>query len=88
MVELGDPDEPVVRVLQGAMAASDRSGTAPAGETSGSDARRYVKAGIPTAVFGPGRIEAAHFPDESVHWPDVPTAGEMYVETARRFLSQ
>jgi len=83
-----DPGEPVVRALQEAMTASGLSGTAPVGETYGSDARHYVEAGIPTAVFGPGRIEGAHFPDESVHWPDVLTAGEVYAETARRYLSQ
>jgi len=81
-----DPGEPVVRALQEAMTASGLSGTAPVGETYGSDARHYIEAGIPTAVFGPGRIEGAHFPDESIHWPDVLAAGEVFAETARRYL--
>ncbi|WP_436923044.1 M20/M25/M40 family metallo-hydrolase [Halosimplex amylolyticum] len=82
-----EADEPVVAALQEAMAASGLSATAPTGETYGSDARHYVAAGIPTVVFGPGRIEEAHFPDESVRWPEVLTAGAVLVETARRFLS-
>ncbi|WP_123536454.1 M20/M25/M40 family metallo-hydrolase [Halosimplex salinum] len=80
-------DERVVTALQRAMGAAGLSGTAPVGETYGSDARHYIEAGVPTVVFGPGRIEDAHFPDESVHWPDVLTAGEVLAETARRYLS-
>jgi acetylornithine deacetylase len=94
-----DPDERVVTALQGALReagdgltpAGDTTDvgetTAPAGETYGSDARHYVAAGVPTAVFGPGRIEAAHFPDESVHWPDVAAAADVLAGTARRFLA-
>jgi acetylornithine deacetylase len=83
-----DPDEPVVTALQDALRAAGRteSDVAPAGETYGSDARHYVGAGIPTVVYGPGRIEAAHFPDESVHWPAVERAADVLVGTARRFL--
>ncbi|MFC7141659.1 M20/M25/M40 family metallo-hydrolase [Halosimplex aquaticum] len=80
-------DEPVVTALQGAMAATGLSATDPTGETYGSDARHYVEAGIPAVVFGPGRIEEAHFPDESIRWPDVLTAGEALVGTARRYLA-
>ena len=58
----------------------------PAGETYGSDARHYVAAGVPTVVYGPGRIEDAYFPDESVHWPGVEAAAGVYAGTARRFL--
>ncbi|WP_415378756.1 M20/M25/M40 family metallo-hydrolase [Halosimplex sp. TS25] len=82
-----DPDEPVVVALRESMAAAGLPRAEPVGETYGSDARHYIEAGIPTVVFGPGRIEEAHFPDESIRWPDVLTAGEVLVETARRFLS-
>ncbi|WP_459194382.1 M20/M25/M40 family metallo-hydrolase [Halosimplex sp. J119] len=83
-----DSEDPVVAALQESLAAAGRFETAPVGETYGSDARHYIEAGIPTVVFGPGRIEEAHFPDESIHWPDVLTAGEVLVGTARRFLSE
>lgn len=84
-----DPGEPVVTTLQDALRASagDESDVAPVGETYGSDARHFVEAGTPAVVFGPGRIEAAHFPDESVHWPAVETAADVFAETARRFLT-
>ncbi|MEF8851904.1 MAG: M20/M25/M40 family metallo-hydrolase [Haloarculaceae archaeon] len=84
-----DPDEPVVGALQGALRTAGRSESAiaPAGETYGSDARHDIAAGLPTVVYGPGRIEAAHFPDESVHWPDVEAAAAVLTDTARRFLA-
>ncbi|WP_276255916.1 M20/M25/M40 family metallo-hydrolase [Halomontanus rarus] len=81
-----DAGEPIVTALQDAMIARELSETSPIGETYGSDARHYIEAGIPTVVFGPGRIEEAHFPDESISWPDVVTAGDVLAETARRFL--
>ncbi|WP_327050903.1 M20/M25/M40 family metallo-hydrolase [Halomicrococcus gelatinilyticus] len=78
-------DEPVVDALQAAMAGHDLD-TAPRGATYGADSRHYVAAGIPTALFGPGTIEQAHFPNETVHWPDVLTAAAVLAETAREFL--
>jgi len=86
--EIG-PDERVVSALQDALRAAGRteSDVAPAGETYGSDARHYIGAGVPTVVFGPGRIEAAHFPEESVHWPDVEAAADVLAGTARRVLA-
>jgi acetylornithine deacetylase len=84
-----DPEERVVTALQDALRVSgrDESAVAPVGETYGSDARHFVEAGIPAVVFGPGRIEDAHFPDESVYWPDVETAADVFAGTARRFLA-
>jgi len=84
-----DSGEPVVTALQDALRASgrDESAVAPVGETYGSDARHFVEAGIPAVVFGPGRIEDAHFPDESVRWSDVETAADVFAETARCFLA-
>jgi len=82
-----DADEPIVGALQAAMAESEIDDTAPHGETYGADARHYIGAGIPTVVFGPGRIEQAHFPDESVEWAAVLQAGEIIANTAERFLS-
>lgn len=82
-----DPDEPVVGALRGAMAAAGMADTDPYGETYGADARHYIAAGVPTVVFGPGRIEEAHFPDETVHWPDVLDAAAVVRRTAERFLA-
>jgi acetylornithine deacetylase len=82
-----DAEEPIVGSLREAMAAAGLEDTRPTGETYGADARFYTEAGIPSVVFGPGRIEQAHFPDESIRWPDVLLAGEVLAETARRYLS-
>lgn len=81
-------DESVVRALR---ETTDQfvnpAETTPVGETYGSDARHYLGAGIPTVVFGPGRIEAAHFPDESIDRPELLLAGDVLTETARRYLA-
>jgi acetylornithine deacetylase len=83
-----DPDEPVVGALQEAMAANgfSEADREPRGATYGADARHYVEAGIPTVMFGPGSIEQAHFPDETIAWPEVLTAGEVLADAAREFL--
>jgi acetylornithine deacetylase len=70
------------------LAEADGSDPTPVGETYGADSRHFIEAGIPAAVFGPGRIDAAHFPDESIHWPAVERATTVYADTARRFLAQ
>lgn len=80
-------DEPIAVSLQEAMAAAGLSPTTPVGETYGADSRHYVKAGIPTVLFGPGRIEQAHFPNESIRWPAVQRAAAVYADAARRFLA-
>jgi len=81
-----DPDERVVRVLGAAMADAGLDPD-PAGVTYGADARHYVESGIPTVVFGPGSIEEAHFPDETVRWTEVRTATEVIADAAARFLA-
>lgn len=80
-------DEPIVGALQAAMDAAGFSETAPVGETYGADSRHFIEAGIPAAVFGPGRIEEAHFPDESIHWPAVEHATSVIADAARRYLA-
>jgi acetylornithine deacetylase len=82
-----DPDERVVGAVQAAMDARGLDGTAPLGETYGADNRHYVAAGIPTVVFGPGNIDQAHFPDETLVWEDALVAGEVIVDAAKRFLT-
>ena len=53
----------------------------------GQDNRHYVAAGIPTVVFGPGSIDRAHFPDETVRWAEVETARAVIRDAAARFLA-
>ncbi|MFB6221839.1 MAG: M20/M25/M40 family metallo-hydrolase [Halolamina sp.] len=81
-----DADEQVVRDLRAAMLDTGIDDTDPRGATYGADSRHYVAAGIPTVLFGPGNIEQAHFPDETVYWADVEQARETITETARQFL--
>jgi acetylornithine deacetylase len=80
------PDEPVVEALAGAMGEHGLDGTDPLGVTYGADARHYIDAGVPTVLFGPGSIEQAHFPNETVPWPAVLSAGATLATTAERFL--
>lgn len=81
-----DPDEPVVRALQTAIARRGGTEATPVGETYGTDARHYISAGIPTVVYGPGRIEAAHFPDESIEWDAVIDAAEVLRDGVLAYL--
>jgi acetylornithine deacetylase len=81
------PEEPVVGALQSAMTEADLTETATQGATYGADSRHYVAAGIPTVLFGPGTIEQAHFPNETVHWPDVETARSVLAGTVETYLA-
>ncbi|MFC4448719.1 M20/M25/M40 family metallo-hydrolase [Halorussus aquaticus] len=81
-----DADEPVVGAVQRAMAANGLDDADPRGGTYGADARWYIEAGIPTVMFGPGSIEQAHFPDETIPWAEVLTAGEVLADAAAEFL--
>jgi acetylornithine deacetylase len=80
-----DPGDPVVEAVRAALRARGREDD-PRGVTYGTDARHYIEAGIPTLVFGPGDIEQAHFPDETIAWREVLAAGRLFVDAARRFL--
>ncbi|MFC7214817.1 M20/M25/M40 family metallo-hydrolase [Saliphagus sp. GCM10025334] len=83
-------DEPVVSALQDGMVARgfEAGATEPRGATYGADNRHYVEAGIPTVLFGPGSIDQAHFPEETIEWNEVLEAGAVLAETARTYLSQ
>ena len=82
-----DPDEPVVGALQAALLDAGVEDVAPVGETYGADSRHLVAAGVPAVVWGPGRIEEAHFPDESIRWPDVEAGAAVVADAARRYLA-
>ncbi|MDG5817906.1 ArgE/DapE family deacylase [Natronococcus sp. A-GB7] len=82
-----EPDEPVVRAVQSAMAAQGLEATDPQAGTYGADSRHYVEAGIPTVLFGPGNIEQAHFPEETIAWDDVLVASETLATAAESYLA-
>jgi acetylornithine deacetylase/succinyl-diaminopimelate desuccinylase-like protein len=52
----------------------------------GSDAPHLVAAGIPTCMYGPGRLEDINSKNESVRWDDVRIATEVYEQAVRRVL--
>jgi len=81
-----DADEPVVGAVQAAMRANDLADTDPLGATYGADSRHYLAAGIPTVMFGPGTIEQAHFPDETIEWHEVETARRVVADAVTTFL--
>lgn len=83
-----DPDEAVVEAVQEGMRACGLDDTDPVGVTYGADARHYVDAGIPTALFGPGTIDEAHYPDETVRWSAVQTATRVLAAATRAYLSK
>ncbi len=82
-----EPDEPVVRAVQSAMNEGGLEATDPRAGTYGADSRHYVRAGIPTALFGPGSIEQAHFPEETIAWDDVLVASETLAAAAESYLA-
>jgi acetylornithine deacetylase len=81
------PDEPVVEALGDAVTGRGLDAT-PRGVTYGADSRHYQAAGIPTVLFGPGSIEQAHFPDESVDVGEVATASAVLADAAERFCGR
>ncbi|WP_306054753.1 M20/M25/M40 family metallo-hydrolase [Natronococcus wangiae] len=82
-----EADEPVVRAVQSAMEDVGLEDADVRGATHGADSRHYVEAGIPTVLFGPGNIEQAHFPEETIEWDGVLAAGEVLAEAAESFLA-
>jgi acetylornithine deacetylase len=54
---------------------------------SHSDANQLWAAGIRPILLGPGRLEMAHTPDESVSFSQVLAAARIYYELARRTLA-
>jgi len=82
-----DPADPVVGAVR---AAADEAGleSEPYGGTFGADSRHYQHAGIPTVLFGPGSIDQAHFPDESIDVREVETAGAVIADAAARFCGR
>ncbi|WP_331234774.1 ArgE/DapE family deacylase [Natronorarus salvus] len=82
-----DPEEGIVRVVSDALAAYGREG-GPRGATYGADSRHYVEAGIPTVLFGPGNIDQAHFPDETMSVSELEEGTTLLADAAARYLSE
>ncbi|WP_435196915.1 M20 family metallopeptidase [Natronomonas sp. EA1] len=81
------PDESIVEAVRAALRADDRD-HAPAGVTYGADARHYIDAGIPTVLFGPGSIEQAHFPDETVDFRAVEQARDCIADAVAAYFAR
>lgn len=81
------PDASVVAAVQRGMAVVGLTDTDPRGVTYGADARHYATAGIPTVLFGPGSIDQAHYPDETVAWRQVERATDVLEAAARAYFS-
>jgi acetylornithine deacetylase len=82
-----DPDSEIVTTLQGAMSTHGLAATEPVGRTYSADSRFYNDIGIPSVIFGPGTIDQAHFPNESIEMGDVWTASEIIADACHRYLS-
>src|SRR6056297_6200 len=67
-------DEPVVEAVRAGLAATGRPDAEPRGATYGADSRHFVAAGVPAVLFGPGTIDEAHYPDETIAWDQVERA--------------
>lgn len=81
------PDEPIVHAVRDALDAAGRD-SAVRGATYGTDARHYIASGIPTVVFGPGSVQQAHFPEESIAWAEVVEAVDLLERAGTAFLTR
>lgn len=79
-------DKPIVRALRQSITKFGNDDT-PVGKTYSSDSRFYNEYGIPTVLFGPGTIDQAHFPNETIEWQDVLDAATILTDTCADYLS-
>jgi acetylornithine deacetylase/succinyl-diaminopimelate desuccinylase family protein len=80
-------DAPVVAAALAAAAGAGRPAAKATGFNAGCDMSKLVGAGIPTVICGPGGLDQAHRPDESVPLDQVIDAVGIYEGVARRLLS-
>jgi succinyl-diaminopimelate desuccinylase len=81
------PDHPLVRAV--VTAATEARGVAPAvkGFTGGTEAAYFCPAlGVPMVIFGPGRLEQAHQPNEYVEIAALAQAARAYSLLAQTLL--
>lgn len=81
-----DADAAVVDAVRGAARAAGLDDE-PRGATYGADSRHYQAAGIPTVLFGPGSIEQAHFPDETISLAAVRRAADVLADAGVAYLA-
>ena len=81
-----NPNAPVVRTLADAheRITGHRAtvGTLVPQVFFGTDASHILAAGIPTAIYGPGKVADINTPDESIAIDEVIVAAEVYLESA------
>ncbi|MFO0997843.1 MAG: M20 family metallopeptidase [Alphaproteobacteria bacterium] len=79
-------DEPIVRTVAAAHARlvgqPPEVGTLFPQVFYGTDSSHLLHAGIPTAIYGPGKVEDIHVPDEGIAIADIKTAAAVYVLSA------
>lgn len=80
-------DEPVVEAVRAGLVATGLPDAEPRGATYGADSRHLVAAGIPAVLFGPGTIDEAHYPDETIAWEQVVRARDAIAAAAARFAT-
>ncbi len=73
-----DPTHPLVERLAGAVREATGSEPRRTVCIGGLDARFFVKAGIPTATYGPGPMYTAHTPDEYVYIDQVVAVSKVF----------
>lgn len=78
-----DPEALVVRTVaaahRGVTGTAARVGTLVPQVFFGTDASHILAAGIPTAIYGPGRVTDINTPDESIAVTDIVTAAQVYL---------
>lgn len=80
-------DEPIVCAVRHALDSVGCNSTV-RGATYGTDARHYIEAGVPTVVFGPGSVQQAHHPEETIDWAEVAVGTSLLEAAGKRFLSR
>ncbi|TKX76078.1 M20/M25/M40 family metallo-hydrolase [Halorubrum sp. GN11_10-6_MGM] len=80
-------DEPVVEAVRAGLAATGLPDVEARGATYGADSRHLVAAGVPAVLFGPGTIDEAHYPDETIAWAEVVAARDAVAAAAERFAN-
>lgn len=83
-----DADAPIVRTVADAHAEvaghAAKVGTLVPQVFFGTDASHILAAGIPTAIYGPGKVTDISTPDESMAVSDMVTAARVYLQSALR----
>jgi acetylornithine deacetylase len=78
------PTDPLAKALDAAC-ASVRGESKIVGVAYGTNASKFVEAGVPCVVFGPGHIQQAHTANEFVDLDQVATAVDILEAAARNF---